>query len=142
MDRQSFEKLFRAYFTVLMTGVYCTDSLFAAVLNQYYQLGILYEDKRISAVTHMREVQPFQFMNVYPVQSDPPLLEAYISDGDEPSIVRLELDWSHVPGYEELSDSATHAVIYHFTLNGEDANRIFKPPQEHVRFPPGTIVIE
>jgi hypothetical protein len=121
-------------------GIYLTDSLFSAELNQYYQLRILHEDKRISAVTFMREASPFQDMNVYPVQSDPPLLEANISDSDEPSIVRLELDWSHVPGYESLPDSATHAVIYHYTLNGVDVNKMFKPPQEHVRFPPGTIV--
>jgi hypothetical protein len=121
-------------------GIYRTDSLFAAVLNQYYQLRIRHENKRITAVTFMREVSPFQYMNVFPVQADPPLLEAYISDSDEPSIVRLELDWNHVPGYELLPDSATHAVIYHYTLNGVDVNKMFKPPQEHVRFPPGTII--
>ena len=121
-------------------GIYRTDSLFAAALNQYYQLRILHESKRITAVTFMRKVGSFQDMKVYPVQSDPPLLEAYIIDSDEPSIVRLELDWSDVSGYELLPDSATHAVIYHYTLNGVDVNKMFKPPQEHVRFPPGTIV--
>lgn len=121
-------------------GIYRTDSLFAAQLNQYYQLRILYESKRVTAVTHMREVQAFQDMNVHRVQSDPPLLEAYISDSMEPSIVRVELDWSQVQGYKMLPDSATHAVIYHYTLNGVDVNKIFKPSQEHVRFPPGTIV--
>jgi len=121
-------------------GIYRTDSLFAAKLNQFYQLRIRHENKRISAVTFMREVGPFQDMNVYPVQSDPPLLEAYISDSEEPSIVRVELDWSSVAGYVGLPDSATHAVIYHYTLNGVDVNKMFKPPQEHVRFPPGTIV--
>ena len=121
-------------------GIYRTDSLFAAELNHYYQLRIRHESKRITAVTFMREVSPFQYMNVFPVQADPPLLEAYIIDSNEPSIVRLELDWSNVPGYELLPDSATHAVIYHYTLNGVDVNKMFKPSQEHVRFPPGTIV--
>lgn len=121
-------------------GIYRTDSIFAAVLNQYYQLRILHEGKRISAVTFMREVEPFQLMRVYPVQSAPPLLEAYISRSDEPSIVRLELDWSHVPGYDTLPDSDTHAVIYKYSLNSVDVNEIFKPSQEHVRFPPETIV--
>jgi len=124
----------------LRPGVYCTDSLFAAVLDQYYQLRIGHEDKRISAVTIMRKVQPFQFMTVYPVQSDPLLLEAYISKSEEPSIVRLELDWSHVAGYEGLPDTATHAVIYKYSLNSVDVNEIFKPAQGHVRFPLGTIV--
>lgn len=121
-------------------GIYRSDSLFAARLNQYYQLRILHEDRRITAVSNMREVSPFQFMNVNPVQSDPPLLEAYIRDSDEPAILRLELDWSHLPGYDTLPDTENHAVIYHYTLNGVDVNKIFKPPQEHVRFPPGTIV--
>ena len=121
-------------------GTYRSDSLFAAQLNQFYQLRILHEDRRITAVSNMREVSPFQFMNVNPVQSDPPLLEAYIRDSDEPAILRLELDWSHLPGYDTLPDTENHAVIYHYTLNGVDVNKIFKPPQEHVRFPPGTIV--
>ncbi len=121
-------------------GIYRSDSLFAAQLNQFYQLRILHEDRRITAVTNMRGVSPFQYMNVHPVQSDPPLLEASISDSDEPAILRLELDWSHLPGYDTLPDTENHAVIYHYTLNGVDVNKIFKPPQEHVRFPPGTIV--
>lgn len=121
-------------------GIYRTDSSFAAKPNQFYQLRILHEDKRIRAVSFMVEVESFQFMNVYPVQSDPPLLAAYISHSEEPSIVRLELDWSHVPGYEGLPDSATHAFIYFYSLNSVDVNEIFKPAQEHVRFPPGTIV--
>jgi hypothetical protein len=121
-------------------GSYLTDSLFGAVPNQFYQLRIRHEDKRIRAVTFMSKVEPFQRMTVYPVQSDPPLLEAYIRDSDEPSIVRAELDWSHVQGYGGLPDSATHAVIYHYSLNSVDVNEIFKPEQEHVRFPPGTMV--
>jgi len=121
-------------------GIYRSDSLFAAVPNQYYQLRIRHEDRRITAVTNMREVTPFQKMNVYPVQSAPPLLEAYITDSDEPAIVRLELDWSHVHGYDTLPDTENHAEIYHYTLNGVDVNKTFKPAQEHVRFPPGTVV--
>jgi Domain of unknown function (DUF4249) len=122
-------------------GIYVTDSLFAAIPNQYYQLRILSGTKRISALSIMREVTPFQHMHVYQVQDEPPLLEAYISDSEEPAILRMELDWSRVPGYEFLPDSATHAVIYHYTLNGVDVNKMFKPNQEQVRFPPGTLVM-
>jgi hypothetical protein len=121
-------------------GTYLTDSMFAAMPNQFYQLRILHGDKRIRAVTFMSEVEPFQYMTVYPVQSAPPLLQAYIAKSEEPSIVRLELDWSHVPGYEDLPDSATHALIYFYSLNSVDVNEIFKPAQEHVKFPPGTII--
>ena len=39
-----------------------------------------------------------------------------------------------------LPDEENHALIYHYTLNSVDVNRIFCPDREHVRFPPGTIV--
>jgi len=121
-------------------GIYLTDSAFAAEKNQYYQLRVALGSRRVTAVTNMREVTPFQAMSAYTVQEDPPLMEAYISDSDEPSIVRLELDWSQVPGYDTLPEASTHAVLYHYTLNGVDVNKFFKPAQEHVRFPPGTTV--
>jgi hypothetical protein len=88
----------------------------------------------------MKAVSPFQFMRPYRVQDDPPLYEIHIADSDGPAIVRLELDWSHVPGYESLPDEETHALIYHYTLGTIDVNRLFPPDREHVRFPPGTIV--
>ena len=124
----------------LRPGTYLSDSVFAGEKNQYYQLRIAYESRRITAVTYMREVGPFQAMSAYPVQEDPPLMEAYISDSDEPSVVRLELDWSQVSGYDTLPEASTHAVLYHYTLNGVDVNKFFKPAQEKVRFPPGTTV--
>jgi len=122
------------------TGIYLTPPGFAGEVGRYYQLRIRHGSKRISAVTHMVEVTPFQRMHVFPVQEDPPLLSAAITDSDVPAIVRVEMDWSHVPGYENEPDSATHAVVYHYTLNGVDVNKLFKPDQEQVRFPPGTRV--
>jgi hypothetical protein len=121
-------------------GIYLTPPGFAGELNHYYQLRIRYGTRRISAVTHMVEVTPFQDMYLYQAQEDPPLLGAVISDSDVPAIVRMELDWSHVQGYGDLPDSATHAVVYHYTLNGVDVNKLFKPAQEQILFPPGTRV--
>ena len=121
-------------------GIYLTPPGFAGELNHYYQLRIRYGTKRISAVTHMVEVTPFQDMYLYLAQEDPPLLGAVISDSDVPAIVRMELDWSDVQGYEDEPDSATHAVVYHYTLHGVDVNKLFKPAQEQILFPPGTRV--
>jgi hypothetical protein len=88
----------------------------------------------------MRPVTPFQNMRIFRVQADPPLYEAYIRDSDDPAIVRLELDWSHLPGYDTLPDEDNHALIYHYTLGSVDVNRLFPPDRERVQFPPGTIV--
>jgi hypothetical protein len=121
-------------------GTYLTARDFAGEVGRGYQLRIGTGDRRITAIAFMREVLPFPFMRPYLVQSDPPLYEAYISDQNGPSILRMELDWSHVPGYDTLPPEENHALIYHYTLGSVDVNRIFPPEREHVRFPPGTIV--
>lgn len=121
-------------------GTYLTSPGFAGEVNKGYQLRIYHTAGKITALTFMRSVTPFQHMSLRQVAYDPPLFEATISDSDKPAIVRLELDWSHVPGYDTLPAGENHAVIYHYTLNSVDVNRIFQPEREHVRFPPGTIV--
>ena len=123
-------------------GVYLTGPRFAGEVGKGYQLRIRYNNRIIKAVSFMREVRPFKRSNVriYPVQQDPKLYEAFLGDEDGTSIVRMELDWSHVPGYDTLPAEETHALVYHYTLGSVDVNRIFAPDREHVRFPPGTIV--
>jgi len=121
-------------------GIYLTDPDFAGAVGKGYQLRIRYGDKRISAIAFMREVLPFPNMRVFKVQQDPPLYEAYITDQNGRAVIRIELDWSHVPGYDTLAAEETHALIYHYTLASVDVNHIFAPDREHVRFPPGTIV--
>ncbi len=122
-------------------GVYLTPAGFFGKVNRGYQLRIGIGDVRITAIAFMRAVTPFQSMRPFIVQDDPPLYEVYISNSDDgPAIVRMELDWSHVQGYDTLPAGETHALIYHYTLNSVDVNRIFSPDREHVRFPPGTVV--
>jgi len=121
-------------------GIYLTAPDFAAAVNRYYQLRIRYGDKSIKALTNVKPVTEFQNMRLARVQDQPPLYRVNISNSDIPAIVRMELDWSHVEGYDTLTASENHALIYHYTLNSVDVNRFFSPDQEQVRFPPGTIV--
>ena len=121
-------------------GTYLTSPNFAGEAGKGYQLRIHQGDNLITAISYMREVTPFQNMRTYLVQTNPPLYEVHITDSDEPAIVRLKLEWSHVPGYDTLSHEENHALIYHYTLGTIDVNRMFPPEREHVRFPPGTIV--
>ena len=123
-------------------GTYLTAADFAGEVNKGYQLRIGTGDKLITAIAFMRAVTPFQFMRPYQVQAIPKLYEVYVSNSENgPAIVRMELDWSHIAGYDTLTQDENHALIYHYTLNSVDVNRIFSPDREHVRFPPGTIVI-
>ena len=124
----------------LQPGTYLTEPGFAGEPGNGYQLRIRQGGRRITAVSFMEPVTPFQFMRTVKVQEDPPLYRVYISDSGRPAIVRLILDWSHLPGYDTLPDHLNHAVIYHYTLNSIDVNEIFAPEQEQVLFPPGTVV--
>ena len=121
-------------------GVYLTDRGFAGEVEKGYQLRIRHGERGINAVAFMRKVEPFPNMRLRKVQNNPPLYEAYISDQNGPSVIRMELDWSHVRGYDTLSAEKNHALIYHYTLGSVDVNRIFPPEREHVYFPPGTII--
>ncbi|MEN8157115.1 MAG: DUF4249 family protein, partial [Bacteroidota bacterium] len=121
-------------------GVYLTDSGFAGEVERGYQLRIRNGGERINAVAFMPKVLPFQRMTPFLVQAHPPLYDVHITDQNGPAIVRMELDWSHVPGYDTLPSDQTHALIYHYSLGSVDVNRIFPPDREHIRFPPGTIV--
>lgn len=121
-------------------GVYLTERKFSGEVGKGYQLRVGYGDKRITAVTFMREASPFPNMRLYKVQQQPPLYEAYIGDQNGPSVIRMELDWSHVRGYDTLPEAENHALIYHYTLGSIDVNRLFPPERDHVYFPPGTIV--
>ncbi len=121
-------------------GTYLSEPGFSGVPGKGYQLRIGRGGRRITAISFMEPVTPFQFMRPVQVQEDPPLYTVVIGKSDQPAIVRLELDWSHLPGYDTLPDDQNHAVIYHYSLNSVDLNEIFKPDREQVRFPPGTIV--
>lgn len=122
-------------------GTYLSEADLSGEVNKGYQLRIGLGNRRYTAIAFMHEVTPFQHMRLIQVQEEPPLYEAYIrNDSEGPSIVRMELDWSHVPGYDALPFEETHALIYHYTLNSVDVNHIFSPEREHVWFPPGTIV--
>ena len=121
-------------------GYYLTEADFAGEVGRGYQLRIGVGDRRITAIAFLKAVTPFQFMRLIPVQEDPLLYEVYIADSEDAAIVRMEADWSHVPGYDTLPETETHAIIYHYTLGSIDVNRIFSPDREHVRFPPGTRV--
>jgi len=72
----------------LRDGIYLSPPGLVGTVGRYYQLRIRHGSKRITAVTHMVKVTPFQRMNVFRVQEDPPLFGAYISDSDVPAIVR------------------------------------------------------
>ncbi len=123
-------------------GVYITDSDVQGVVNKTYALHIRVNDYEFWGLARMVGVTPIQNPGYYKVSENPELYELYFRGSDSPSLMKLELDWSNVAGYEDLPDEDNHAIVfgYYFSALTVDANELFASNHDHVRFPPGTIV--
>lgn len=124
-------------------GVYLTGSDVQGVVNKTYYLHIKIDQYEFLASTSMKAVTPIRKPTTYKVSDDPELYELAFTGSDEASMIKLEMDWSHIPGYTDLEDQQNHAVIYgyYFDRLSVDVNEMFSPAREQVRFPPGTRVI-
>jgi len=123
-------------------GIYATSNQIRGVVNKTYGLLIKLRGFEFTARAKMEAVTPIQAPDYNLVNEEPPLYEAYFSGSDEPSRITLEMDWSHLPGYDSLSEDMNHAVIYgyYFSPLTFDVNEFFSPTRDRVYFPPGTIV--
>ncbi len=123
------------------SGRYFTSPDVQGVVGKDYRLEISVQDYTFSATARMEAVTPFQTIYPYKVSSDPDLYQLFIADSREPAIVKMELDWSTVAGYDTLPDNRNHAVIYHYSLSSIDVNELFPSRTGQVRFPPGTVYV-
>jgi hypothetical protein len=127
----------------LREGVYLTAPDVQGVVNKNYILLIKVNDYLFWAATRMVGISPIRTPAYYKVSNDPELYDVNFGGSDSPSLIKLELDWSAVEGYEDLPDEDTHAVIfgYYFSVLTVDANELFASNHDRVRVPPGTHVI-
>lgn len=127
----------------LRPGVYLTDPDVQGVVGKLYILYIKVNDYEFWAGAKMEAVTPIRYPRSYKVSDDPELYELYFTGSDAPSFMKLEMDWSDIPGYEDLPDEDNHAVVfgYNFSILTVDANEMFASNHDQVRFPPGTHVI-
>ncbi len=123
-------------------GSYYTDPDVRGVVNRTYRLGIEVGDYQFAGLASMKGVTPIRAPDVRKVQADPPLYELQFFGNDEPSRVKFELDWSHLPGYDTLPAAENHAILYayYFSALTVDVNEIFSSPGDRVFFPPGTVI--
>jgi hypothetical protein len=124
-------------------GIYLTPRHVQGVVNRTYMLMVRVNNFECTAIARMEGVTPIRFPTTYQVRQEPPLYELRFTGSDAPSMVKLEMDWSHLPGYDTLSDDQNHAVVYgyYFDALTVDVNALFAPPQDRVLFPPGTRVV-
>lgn len=127
----------------LRKGVYLTDPDVQGVVNKNYALFIKVNDFLCWAAAKMEGVTPIRYSSPYKVSNDPELYELNLGGSDSPSLIKYELDWSAVDGYQDLPDEETHAIVfgYYFSVLTIDANELFAANHDRVRFPPGTKAI-
>lgn len=125
----------------LRPGIYLTEPNVQGVVNRLYLLNIEVEEYTFNAIARMEAVTPIQEPAFAQVSTTPPLYEIYLGGDDESeAAVKLEMDWSHLPGYDTLPDNRNHAVIYgyYFQNLSVNVNELFSPPRDRVFIPPGT----
>ena len=66
--------------------------------------------------------------------------ELNLRETNNPSMVEINLNWGHLPGFRNLPRDETRASIIYYTVKSIDVNKIFKPARERVPFPVGTRV--
>ncbi|MBK8491065.1 MAG: DUF4249 family protein [Saprospirales bacterium] len=121
-------------------GTYLSTQVFAAQLFTNYTLEINWEGETYEAENSMVQVIPFQKWtfnkvgatdSLRTIASVPSLYSPH-----EQAMYEVDIDWRHLAG----SDSA-RAKVFYYTFNTVDVNELFRPPQETVVFPKGSIVI-
>ncbi len=124
-------------------GRYLTNGDLRGVVNRIYSLEVRVDTFEFRAAARMVGATPISYPGYQKVSSNPLLYEAIFQGSDAPSKVTLEMDWSHLPGYDTLPAERSHAILYgyYFDLFDVDVNQLFSPPQDRVFFPPGTNVV-
>lgn len=119
-------------------GLYKTIPEFRALYGKRYMLYINFQDQEYTANASMKPVTPFKPMNILPVGG---LFKIELQESDEPAMVEVYLDWSHLPGYKDKSTDETQAKLVFYSLKSVDVNEMFKPEKETILFPGGTRIL-
>lgn len=121
-------------------GLYKTGPNARAVFGKVYTLFIYFQGTEYYATAWMVPVTPMDPLQYHKIEGQNNLYALDLSESDDPSMVEINLDWSHLPAYQGAPPEDTHARIVYYTVNSIDVNEMFRPDKEIVYFPAGTRV--
>jgi hypothetical protein len=121
-------------------GRYLTDPTVRAVYGKLYRLYILYQGKEYYGDSYMVQVDSLKPLRYHQVPGKEFWYELNFQETYLPSMVEINLNWGHLPGFRNLPKEETRARIVYYTVKSIDVNKIFKPTKERVPFPVGTRV--
>ena len=127
------------------SGIYCTQASFFTRLQKNYTLLISLEGKVYTAKATMTGGSVFGELQ-YARNEDSKLFYvdwvANAFSTEKAAMWELLIDWSGVPGYEQLDSLDTHARMLFYTLPTLDVSEVFAPQVQSVFFPAGTNITE
>lgn len=130
---------------LLKPGYYNSVEEFEGKAGKTYSLLINYNNRIISAKASHPQGAEFIFLR-YARQNETKLFRiiwvANAYNAKRPAMYEILLDWSLVPGYENIDPDSARARLLYYTLPTLDVSEIFAPAMESVLFPPGTIITE
>ena len=80
-------------------GIYNTGPNARAVFGKEYTLFIYYQGREYYAITSMVPVTPLDQLSYRKVDGYQNLYTLNLRESDEPSMVEINLDWSHLPAF-------------------------------------------
>ncbi len=126
-------------------GVYVSRRRFAATIDRLFKLTVVVDGNVYTAYTGVMPVRLMDSLRYEYVPDTGLYRISYVApvfDPFEAAMFEINLNWSHVPGYQNKPYDSTHARMYFFTLRTMDVNELFQPYQEQVYFPEGTVIVE
>jgi hypothetical protein len=126
-------------------GIYMTSPSFFASPEKNYTLLVSLDNNIYSARATMLPGSYFPEL-IYTKNEDNNLYYidwvANAFSTRDAAMWELIINWSMVPGYENLDSLATHARMMFYTLPTLDVSEVFAPQMDAINFPAGTIITE
>jgi Domain of unknown function (DUF4249) len=119
------------------SGLYYTDRM-QAVVGKVYILAIGYNGKFFYAFAGQPPGEPLEPLSKRQVSEGLYTLN-FRESGDNANYIKYFLDWQSVGNCSDTLDCQAKQIYY--DLKNIDVNKQFKPTQERVDFPAGTVII-
>jgi hypothetical protein len=120
------------------SGLYYTDSMIA-VVDKLYVLGIIYNGKQYHAYDFQEPAEPLDSPLSYRQVSEGAYTINFLESGGNPNYIKYNIDWQSMGNCANVIDCQAKQIYY--DLKNIDVNKQFKPEQEKVYFPAGTVII-
>lgn len=126
-------------------GKYISSRPIVAQINKTYSLLIIYQGKFYSSKAQMVQGKTFSELSYKKNENDELYHIDYVASAfeeEDPAMWEILIDWSSVPGYENVNPEDARKKLLFYTLTTLDVSQIFAPLVEEVSFPAGTKIVQ